>query len=83
MLQRGRVVVVPLLEWELGRADVLLLAVIGTNNRLLNDVAGEAIAFQRALLWFTAVASPFLAFWAFRTVKLENAGIVVFPRCQA
>ena len=74
MLQRGCVVVVPLLEWELGRADVLL-AVIDTNNRLENDVAGEAIAFQRALLRFLAVASPFLVFWALFAVKLENAGV--------
>ena len=59
MLQHGRVVVVPVRSWELGRANILLLAVIGTNNRLVSDVAGEAIAFQRALLQFTAVASPF------------------------
>ena len=77
MLQRSLVVVVPLLERELGRATVLLLAVIGTNNSLVNDVAGEAIVFQRAFLRFTAVASPFLAFWALRAVKLENTGVVV------
>ena len=62
LFQRGRVCVVPLLERELGRADVLLPTVIGTNNCLVNDVAGEAFASQRAFFRFAAVASPFLAF---------------------
>ena len=29
------------------------------------------------MLWFTAIASPFLAFRASRAVKLENFGVVV------
>ena len=51
-----------------------LEAVISTNNRLVDNVVGEAVAFQGALLRFTAIASTF---WASRAVELENVGIVV------
>ena len=77
LVPERRMIVVPLLERRLGGADVLLLAVISTNNRLVDNVVGEAVAFQGALLRFTAIASPFLAFWASRTVELENVGVVV------
>ena len=62
VLERCRMIVVPLLERRLGGTDVLLLAVISTNNRLVGNVVGEAVAFQGAMLRFTAIASPFLIF---------------------
>ena len=77
MLQRGHVVVAPLLEREPGRANVLQLAVIGSNTCLVNNITADALALQRALLRFAAVASPFLASSALHPVRLENAGVVV------